>query len=784
VSGAIDDSTKRAVADGRAAIGEILRAAQLHLQKVALVFLGGLLGTILYLYYYGWARLKADLLAHTEASVIAVTPFDVILLQAKIGLIVGGILSVPPLIYFSRDALRRRGWWPAGKVPKWQLAVLGGLSLVLFAFGIAYGYYVFFPVMFDFLASNASTSGFTPTYGIVKWAEFVLFLTLSFGLAAQLPLAMSALSYAEIVPYETFRDNWRYAVVAIFLFGALFSPPDPFTQVMWAIPLIVLYGLSVGLAKFVVTTKRGSETVDVTGRLRARWNVIAGTALLAFAATYTAVTYGGGSAYNDAVRPLFPAGFRPPTAPRVEALWGLPRTEAILATGAVVAVLAVLAAVGYYAFRSLQAASQALEAEDRARRASFGDPTAIDVDELDAAGVRAAPAEVFAAMSEDDSLEHARTAMDAGDHEKAQVILDRFDDAGEAAEGGEEGEAVAEAEGPTQEATAETAFDDDSTDQDEDEGGLFTSTTAGMVDSFTEDETTEEDIGGYLYDLQFVLGSLTSKSFRLIGVFMAVLAASFGWLYTGGIGEIKRDFLSRLPTAVTASSGPLIPTNPVAGGVGPLDPGFVYRLEQTVTPQSVNIVTLHPVEALVFEVKVSTILGAMAVVPLLLYYAWPALKQRGLVGGDRNELFLWATITVLALAVGSVVGYAVVAPSVISWLAADVVNSAMLIKYRINGFGWLVFFTTVGVGLLGTVPSTMLLFHRGELIPYATMRERWREVTVAVFLVAALLSPRGVFTMFVFALPVIFAYGLGLGLLWLYTLGGRRSRRSAGQGAD
>ncbi len=746
------------------------------------MFLFGLLGTIFYLYYFGWARLRADLIANTSATLNAITPFDVILLQAKIGMIVGAILAFPVLIYFSRDALRRRGWWPAQKVPTWQLVFLGGMAAVLFALGIAYGYYVFFPVMFQFLASNATASGFTPAYSIVKWAEFVLFLTLSFGLAAQLPLVMSALSFADIVPYETFRDNWRYAVVAIFVFGALFSPPDPFTQIMWAVPLLVLYWLSLGLAKFVVTTKRGSAGLDFGAQVRDNWYVLVGIFLVTVAVNYGAIAYDAGGYFDQRVRPLFPAAFRPPSPPTVQSIWGLPRPQAIAATAVVAGLVMVTVATIYYVYTCLQAASREVSEDDRRRRASFGDPTAIDVDELDAAGVRAAPDEVFAAMSEDDSLEHARTAMAAGDHEKAQLILDRFDAAGSAeAEADDADGSDTDAEA----ATAETTFDaDDADGEDAEEGSLFTRTTAGMVDPFTEDETTEEDVGGYLYDLQFILGSLTSKSFRLIAVFMTVLAATFGWLYSGGIGQIKQDFLSRLPTAVTASSGPLIPTNPVAGGVGPLDPGFVYRLEQTVSPQSVDIVTLHPVEALVFMVKVSTIFAAVAIIPMLLYYAWPALKERGLVGGDRNVLFFWAATTLVALIAGSVVGYAVVAPTVISWLATDVVNNAMLIKYQINGFGWLVFFTTVGVGLLATIPSTMLLFHRGGLVPYATMRDRWREVTVAVMTLAALLSPRGVFTMFLFGLPVVFAYGLGLALLWVYTLGGRRVPQSTGQRAD
>jgi sec-independent protein translocase protein TatC len=793
VSSAIDEDTMRTVAEGRAAMGEMLRAAQKDLQKVAVVFLVGLLGTILYLYYYGWAVLKRDLLSHTEADVFAITPFDVILLQAKIGLIVGAILALPVLIYFARDALRDRGYWPTEKVPRWKLAGLGAIGLVLFVFGIAYGYYVFFPVMFEFLASNAANSGFTPTYSIVKWAEFVLFLTLSFGIAAQLPLIMSALSYSGIVPYETFRDKWRYAVVIIFLFGALFSPPDPFTQVMWAVPLLFLYAFSLFLARTVAAVKRGSANVRLRSELRGDWPLLAGSALTGFAVTYAAITLGVGTYFNDVVRPLLPPVARPPQVPplltAVQWLWALPGPRAVLATAAVVAAVAGLLAAAYSVYRSLNAVGgtpAGPEAGVRSGPGAGGDPAAIDVGALDAAGVRAAPEEAFAEMEEEEAVDLAGEAMEDGDHEKAQAILDRYDEGSEAdaADGtdGESGSASAAAEEGS--AAAAGATGAAAAGDEAGGGGVFTNTAAGMADAFTEDETTEEEIGGYLYDAQFVLSSLASKSFRLIAVFMIVLAGTFAWLYTGGIGRLKQTFLDRLPTAVLGVDGPLIEPSPLTGGIGALSPEFVVATSQGFDPGLVDIVTLHPVEALVFEIKVATIAGAVATLPLVLYYAWPALADRSAVSGDRGVVFTWSVTTAIALIAGSLFGFLVVAPTVISLVAADAIRHGMVIKYQINGFGWLVFATTVGVGLLGAIPSTMLLFHRGGVVGYSIMRDRWREFTVAVFALAALFSPRGMFTMFLLALPIVAAYGVGLGLLWLYTLGGRRTPRTAGQRAD
>ena len=108
-------------------------------------------------------------------------------------------------------------------------------------------------------------------------------------------------------------------------------------------------------------------------------------------------------------------------------------------------------------------------------------------------------------------------------------------------------------------------------------------------------------------------------------------------------------------------------------------------------------------------------------------------------------------------------------------LAADVLDAGMLVRYRVNNYGWLVFFLTVGIGILAMIPVSMLLFYKGNLVSYRTMRGRWREVTLVVFGAAAFLSPGGVFTMFILAIPIVAVYLFGLGCLWLLTLGGRRS---------
>ncbi len=714
--GPLDSDAARTLASGRETLGSLISAAQSRLQRVFIVFVVAFLGTFWGMRFV-WDRLKADLLTNMGLSpedapeVVAVTPFDVILLQVKIGLIVGILVSIPVVVWYGRDALKDRGIWPDHTQPRWKLALFGLAISGLFLVGFLYAYTLFFPIMFRFLATNAVQAGFTPTYSIVKWTEFIFFLTVSFGLAAQLPLAMSAAAAAGVVSYETFRDKWRWAVMGIFGFGAVFSPPDPFTQIMWALPLIGLYVVSLGVTRLVVLAQQAGEHVPLRRVAIDRWNVLAGTFVLVGAGGYLFLRRGGLSAVNEILR-MVGSSYRAPPADQLT-LFSLSPTVTAGVIGVALGGLALAVVLFYYRIKALEE----VQVTEGVGGEAVGEPAEIDIGALSTAGVRAAPPEAFTELSEAEALQYAEAAMEAEEPERAQAILDRFDEAEAAAE--------------------ETA---------EDESDPVASTAAGMMDAFTEEETTEEDIGGYYYDIQFVIESLTSKAMWLVGVFMVVLAGTFVALYSGGIGVLKQTFLTHMPPDLR--------------------------------PQ-VDIVTLHPVEALIFEVKFSTLLAAVSVVPLLLYWAWPALRERGLVGGDRRVLFVWGGTLVLALVGGSLVGFFYIAPAIISFLAQDAIASHMVIAYRINHFGWLVVFTTIGIGILTEIPVTMLLFHRGGLVSYETMHRRWRPVVIGLFAISAVVSPRGVFTMLLLAIPAALAYGVGLALLWVLTIRSRRRRGRA-----
>jgi sec-independent protein translocase protein TatC len=714
---------RRSVTEGRSAAGALVASARRHLQKVFVAFLVGLFGTIYAMRLWVWEFLRnvttRGMSAATadQLEIIVRTPFDVILLQVKLGMAVGAVFAAVVVLYYARTHLSAQDLWPALPVSRRVAASVALLSLGLFVGGVAYGYHLFFPVMFAFLTDYAIGAGFVPTYDLVAWTEFILLLTLSFGLAAQLPLAMVGLALLEVVPYETFRQKWRHAVVGIFVFGAVFSPPDPFTQLLWAIPLVGLYGVSLFLTRVAVTLSRSASAVDFRGALRAAWlPLVAGPVVVA------AATYGLWQvpevrrAWQTLLQELpFVADYET----RFVAVVGSPEAAVAVVAG-VLGIVTLVALV----VRTVSAAVASVDPVLTTR-----DVRSLDFATLDPGTVRALPLRSFATLDGQAMLDEVKQAMKAGDRELAEALLARYDEARDAgytppAKSKKSKRAKARSSATDGGVAADVASYSDGAKRG----------TAGFASVLFEEDVSEDDVGGYYHEIVAIVSTLQSSLTRIIAAFSLTMTAVFAVLYMGGVGAMKADFLSRVPADV-------------------------------VPAEAVRIVALHPVEVLVFAVKLSVFVGVLATLPVVVYSLWPALVERDLVPVQTRTLRTWAVGIGGSLLGGSVVGYLFVAPTVISYLAYDAIRAGAVVSYRVDAFFWLVFLTTGFVGLLAAVPTAMYLAGRGGLVRYETLRESWRVAVVALFVLGAVATPKGVVSMVVVAVPLAFAYLLGLAVL-------------------
>jgi len=130
---------------------------------------------------------------------------------------------------------------------------------ILFFAGGSMVYYIISPIAWKFFLSyqNLNSTGI-PIRLEAKMGEYLALMMrfiFAFGLAFQLPVALTLLAKANLVTYQNLKNFRKYAIVMAFLAAAFLTPPDPFSQISLALPIIILYEISIYLAKIVSKNK-------------------------------------------------------------------------------------------------------------------------------------------------------------------------------------------------------------------------------------------------------------------------------------------------------------------------------------------------------------------------------------------------------------------------------------------------------------------------------------------------------------------------------------------------
>lgn len=116
---------------------------------------------------------------------------------------------------------------------------------LLFTLGVLFGYYIMSPLAVSFLAGYQVSEIVNNEFDITSYVSTLTTLVLGSGLLFQLPMVVYFLSKLGIVTPEIMRSYRRHAIVVILILGAVFTPPDPFSQILIAMPLFGLYQFSI-----------------------------------------------------------------------------------------------------------------------------------------------------------------------------------------------------------------------------------------------------------------------------------------------------------------------------------------------------------------------------------------------------------------------------------------------------------------------------------------------------------------------------------------------------------
>ena len=134
-------------------------------------------------------------------------------------------------------------------------------STLLFYGGIAFAYFVVFPVVFAFFTSVAP-EGVVIATDISSYLDFVLKLFFAFGAAFEIPIAVVLMCWTGVTSPNSLRNKRPYVVVGVFVIGMLLTPPDVISQSMLAIPMLLLFELGIIVASLYKNEDDEEETRD------------------------------------------------------------------------------------------------------------------------------------------------------------------------------------------------------------------------------------------------------------------------------------------------------------------------------------------------------------------------------------------------------------------------------------------------------------------------------------------------------------------------------------------
>jgi sec-independent protein translocase protein TatC len=205
---------------------------------------------LVFICLFPWARDLYSLLAQPLLSKLpkggqmiatdVTTPFFVPL---KVALMAAFLISLPYILY-QLWRFVAPGLYAHEK--RWVFPLVAA-SLMLFFSGMAFAYFVVFPVVFGFITASAPV-GVAVMTDIDKYLSFVMSMFVAFGITFQVPIAVVLLVKTRLVTTAKLREIRPYVIVGAFVVGAIFTPPDVVSQFMLAMPLWLLYEAGIVVA--------------------------------------------------------------------------------------------------------------------------------------------------------------------------------------------------------------------------------------------------------------------------------------------------------------------------------------------------------------------------------------------------------------------------------------------------------------------------------------------------------------------------------------------------------
>ena len=159
-----------------------------------------------------------------------------------------GLLLASPWVFYQLWLFIAAGLYPHERK---YVHVYLPMSIVLFMLGAASGYFYAFPLMLDFLIGFNKWLGIGFSPRLSEYISMAMLMPLMFGVSFQLPMVMVFLERIGVCTEETYKKNWRIAVLVIAIASmVLTTSPDPWSMILMMVPLLLLYVFGIYLCRF------------------------------------------------------------------------------------------------------------------------------------------------------------------------------------------------------------------------------------------------------------------------------------------------------------------------------------------------------------------------------------------------------------------------------------------------------------------------------------------------------------------------------------------------------
>lgn len=203
-----------------------------------------------------YSLLAGPLLQHMpkNSTMIAIDVASPFFTPFKLALVVAIFISVPVILYqfwaFVAPGLYKR--------ERRMILPLLIASTLLFYMGVAFAYFVVFPLVFGFLTA-AAPEGVAVMTDISKYLDFVLALFFAFGVCFEIPIFTIVLVWTGIISPAALAEKRPYVIVGAFIIGAFLTPPDAISQTLLAVPMWILFELGLLFSRLFVPK---TDTID------------------------------------------------------------------------------------------------------------------------------------------------------------------------------------------------------------------------------------------------------------------------------------------------------------------------------------------------------------------------------------------------------------------------------------------------------------------------------------------------------------------------------------------